>query len=466
MRLSCPAKALRDEDLPRILDGALSILADTGVSVEHPQILARLAEHGATIDGAAMRARIPRRAMETMLEEAKGIDYTNMPVTLKVFAGVYQGWYLDPDGEFLPWTHERVLDYAKLAQSLPHVENMFMLGYPVAGVAGKLRPLHEKVHCWRYGIDGGKSIWETELCGPIHEMWRIYADARGEPAAKLFNGTVYLISPLRLAREEAAQFWYFQERGLRVTVGQLGSLGATTPVTLAGALALHLAEGLFINFLNRVFFGDRELRLYNSVSAVDMSTGIFQYGRPEQVLLNAAGAQMAAHLGAHFEGHGGLSDAKTPGYQSAAQKAVSALGGALAYGSGILEAGLLGVDEINSPIQMILDDELAGAIKKTFAPIPVDTESLALGVIDAVGPGGAFLECDHTFEHFREALWFPDLWSKESYALWKNGGGRTEIDLAREKYRAIMATAELTERLPGDALRALEGVVESVRRTL
>lgn len=466
MILSSPAKALRDEDLPRILDGALTILATTGVSVEYSPLLARLAEHGAEADAAAMRARIPRRVMEAVLSEARRVDYTNIPVTLRTFAGVYQGWYLDPDGEFLPWTHELVLDYARLAQNLPHVENMFMLGYPVAGVPDKLRPLYEKLYCWRYGIDGGKSIWETSLCEPIQEMWRIYADARGEPAAKLFNGTVYLISPLRFAREEAAQFWYFQESGLRVTVGQLGSLGATTPVTLAGALALHLAEGLFINFLNRVFFGDRELRLYNSVSAVDMSTGIFQYGRPEQVLLNAAGAQMAAYLGAHFEGHGGLSDAKTPGYQSAAQKAVSALGGALAYGSGILEAGLLGVDEINSPIQMILDDELAGSMRKTFAPIPVDAENLALDVVDSVGPGGTFLECEHTFEHFRDTLWFPSLWSKESYALWKNGGGKDEIDLAREKYRAVMATAELTERLPADTLRALEGVVERVRRTL
>lgn len=455
-----------DEDVPRVIDAALTILADTGVSVEHAQLSAKLIEHGAVADAASSRITIPRAVAEEMLGSAKKVSYENIPVTLRTFAGVYQGWYLDVDGEFLPWTHECLLDYAKLAQSLPNVENMFMLGYPAAGVPDMLRPLYEKLYCWRHGIDGGKSIWDTGLCEAIHEMWRIYADATGETAGKLFNGTVYLISPLRFGREEAAQFWYFQEKGLRVTVGQLGSLGATTPVTLAGALALHLAESLFINYLNRVFFGDSELRLYNSISTIDMSTGIFQYGRPEQALLNAAGAQVAAHLGAHFEGHGGLSDAKTPGYQSAAQKMCSALGGALCYGSGILEAGLLGVDEINSPIQMILDDEMAGAMTKFFAPIPVNAESLALDVIAAAGPGGNFLDCDHTFENFREALWFPTLWSRETYSIWKAGGGKTEVDLAKDKYRSIMATAELRECLPDDAVAALERVIESVRRKL
>ena len=175
MIISQPARVLHESDLPKILHSALSILENTGILIENDRILSRFAEHGSIVDKTAGKLKIPKRLIEDMLSSAEKISYCNIRVELRVFAGVYQGYYLDLDGKFLPWTHEKILAYAKLAQNLPHVQNMFMLGYPVPGIPDKLRPLYEKLYCWRHGIDGGKAIWETGLCGAINEMWQIYA---------------------------------------------------------------------------------------------------------------------------------------------------------------------------------------------------------------------------------------------------------------------------------------------------
>ena len=72
---------------------------------------------------------------------------------------------------------------------------------------------------------------------------------------------------------------------------------------------------------------------------------------------------MARRYGAAFTSHGGLSDAMRPSPQAASQKIISALPTLLASGRASISAGLLGVDEIFSPLQMVLDSETASALR-------------------------------------------------------------------------------------------------------
>ena len=460
MILTDIAKVIRDEDIPMILNAAMEILERTGVQVENHELLRVFADNGALVDIKNQRVRFPQKMVENVIESSQKVPWDVIRPNVTAFAGVYQGYFLDPtDGQYKVWTQERLLQYANLAQTLPNINSISILGYPAASLNDARQPLLEKWFCWKYGIGGGSAIWTTELCPLIHEMWEIYADWQKKDIRLLFNGTVYLISPLRFAKEEAAQFVYFYKKGIRVHVGCLGTLGVTAPVTMDGALALSFAEGLFINLLNRICFNDNVLRFGCSISVMDMRTGHFQYGRPEQAALNIAGAQVAKAIDAAFDGHMGLSDAKAPGYESAGQKVYSALAGAMAYGRGIIEAGLLSVDEVFSPIQMILDDEMTGAVQKMLADIPVSPESLAVGVVDEVSPGGTFIDHEHTLINFKNSLWFPSLWSRESYSAWKNGGAeKNEINRAAEKYEALNAQ-KIAPIMPEDVEQKLLKVI-------
>ena len=69
--------------------------------------------------------------------------------------------------------------------------------------------------------------------------------------------------------------------------------------------------------------------------------------------------------------------------------------------------------------------------------IRVDREHLAVDVIRRVGPGGHFLEDDHTFRHFRDN-WQPELTDRKSYESWQSEGAQTMGQRAREKVKQIL----------------------------
>jgi trimethylamine---corrinoid protein Co-methyltransferase len=437
---------LSDVEIDRIVDAAMRILEKTGIVVESEDILRRLAEFGGNVDQGARRARFPAPFIRAFIEDSDRRRDDADGVSFTASAEIYQGWFLDPlDGDYKEWNEARFLDYVHLAKSLPNLDGISMLGCPLAEVPARLQPLYERLYCWKYGVVSSGSIWDTELRDPLFEMCEVMAEASGKSLSEVFSATVYLISPLKFARVEAEQFMHFQRRGIEIAVGAMATLGGTAPVTLAGALALQLAEKLFISVLKRAFFGRRTLDLGSSLSVIDMATGAMQYGRPEEIIASPAFAQIARRLGAGMSGHGGLSDAKLPGSQAASQKVASAVFNALGCGRGHIAAGLLGVDEVFSPVQMILDDEATGWLKRVATGFEADDESLALDAIDETGPGGSFLESAHTAAHFMDALWMPHLWSREMLASWRAGGSKSEIDLAREEYRAYVGAGAFME---------------------
>lgn len=179
---------------------------------------------------------------------------------------------------------------------------------------------------------------------------------------------------------------------------------------------------------------------------MDMSTCAQQYGRPEKSISNLACTQIARYIGAEFTGHCGLTDAKTPGFEAAAQKLISALFNVTACGAGYIAAGLLGVDEILSPVQMILEDEMLSALNYITRGLETDGDTLALGAVEETGPGGSFIAADHTAMNFREHVWMPVLWSKEMFNIWNKGGRKTDADKAAEKYMSIISDDKPLER--------------------
>jgi trimethylamine--corrinoid protein Co-methyltransferase len=85
--------------------------------------------------------------------------------------------------------------------------------------------------------------------------------------------------------------------------------------------------------------------------------------------------------------------------------------------------------------------------------IKVDEENLAVDIIHQVGPGGHFMEEDHTNEHFRE-VWYSDLFDRSNYTSWLKAGGRRFEERLKEK--TLDRMAELPEPLPEEILKELE----------
>ena len=133
---------------------------------------------------------------------------------------------------------------------------------------------------------------------------------------------------------------------------------------------------------------------------------------------------------------------------------VTALGGGnLIHDVGYVESGMTASYDM-----IVAMDEVASMVKRFMGGVEISEETLALHVIDRVGPGGHYLEADHTFEHFREN-WVPKLFDRAPRDEWEQQGSLTMGDRVTSRVREILEhhkPAPLTE----DVAAALEAVIK------
>jgi len=436
-------QVLTTPEIELIHQSALRILSEMGMEIQNQQLLKDLTDFGLQVDFDQQRVRFPAKTVTQFLYEVDKYDWEHHIPQVSANAGLYHGLFHDPaSGQLLPWTEKRMAYYFALARELEHIDGASMLGSRIPGPPN-LEPLYERYYCWKHGASEGSSIYLDEICPYLYELYQIRADSKSVPIQEVFEGTVYLVPPMKLGRHEAYQVQYFRERGLRVGIGDMFALGGTAPVTYASAVTLNWAEQLALRILEWAWFGVKRLHLGTSIAAMDMKTMIYPFGRPAMAIAAVISAQIARHFGASFSGHGGLSDSKLPSVESGAQKAYTAVPTLMAGGSFWMDAGLLSIDEVYSPIQMILDNEFLSALKQFTKTFEVSEESISLETIFEAGPGGGFIDKVHTARHFRAELWQPKIWSRTMLGPWRDAGSKLDVDLAREI--ALDAQAKATE---------------------
>ena len=137
-----------------------------------------------------------------------------------------------------------------------------------------------------------------------------------------------------------------------------------------------------------------------------------------------------------------------------------ALAGAnVIYGLGMIESGM--TFDFG---QLVMDDEFAGMIKQCVRGIRVDDESLALDVIDEIGPFGDFLSHDHTMAHMRETSQ-PAVIDRRVREDWQRTGATTVQDRALAKARTILET-HVPMPLPDGVAAELAEIIRGAEREL
>ena len=67
----------------------------------------------------------------------------------------------------------------------------------------------------------------------------------------------------------------------------------------------------------------------------------------------------------------------------------------------------------------------------------VNADTLALDVIDEVGPDGHFLGSDHTLKYFKND-WHSNLLDRQNYDNWAEAGKKSILETAAEKVEEIL----------------------------
>jgi trimethylamine--corrinoid protein Co-methyltransferase len=243
------------------------------------------------------------------------------------------------------------------------------------------------------------------------------------------------------------------EKGIPLVYYPAPQAGATAPATLAGTIAQASAESLSGLVLAQTVRPGAPFVYGGLATVMDMSTSVFSYGAPEMDLMAAAMAALAHSYRLPFFGTAGCSDAKFPDAQAAAEAAFSCLSSALSGANLIHDSGWLDHGSVASPAYMVLVNEILHMVGRYMDGVGVDPENLAVDIIDRVGPGGHFLQEEHTLRHFRET-WYSDLFDRSILDRWIAAGSPRFEDRLREKTAAAMSAASVV--LPDAVTRELD----------
>jgi len=210
-------------------------------------------------------------------------------------------------------------------------------------------------------------------------------------------------SPLCLDAVMADVMLAHLELGLPQSLDTMPNGGATAPMSAAGTLALGLAETLGGLVLGYAVDPNATLTIDVTPGYCDMRSMHFGYASPERMPLLAARVQLVSeYYGCPSGIHGGKTDACVPGIQVGVEKAISMYVAVMAGAVGFGVVGHLENAVTFSPLQLVIDNEIARYVRHAIRGLEVNEQTLAVNVIEDVGPNGHTYAHDHTVQNFRK----------------------------------------------------------------
>jgi trimethylamine--corrinoid protein Co-methyltransferase len=164
-------------------------------------------------------------------------------------------------------------------------------------------------------------------------------------------------------------------------------------------------------------------------------------GAVERGMINSATAQIAQKLELPFYSTAGNSDAKIEDTQAGVESAISNLLVAMAGANYIHDAaGLFDGDLSISYEKLLMDNEILGMCERVLRGIDVNSETLAVDLIEKVGPGGDFLAQEHTVMHMMNEFYDASLTDRTLYEEWVSSGRQDMKMRTRVKLDELIKT--------------------------
>jgi trimethylamine--corrinoid protein Co-methyltransferase len=458
-------RVLSDDQIWEIQRAAFAILEKTGAKILHKAARDMLKEAGATVKGDVVK--IPEYVVQECIRTApKGLtiyDRNKKPALAVEGCKSYYGTSTASPNTRDALTGEvhetRVADIARgalVADALPDIDWVMPMGssQDVPAFAADLHEFEAVVtHTTKPAVFIGYSKRGFEL---VYEMAAAVAggidELREHPFLLAYPEP---ITPLVFPAEVVDRIFIAADLFMPQIPGSTQQLGATAPVTLAGAVALAVAEGLLSVVLVQLRRRGAPCFLSANVSGFDMAKTMLSIAAPEMSLGLAAQAEVARSFGLPTWGLAGSTDSKALDAQAGIESAFSILAQGLGGLNLIHDVGYMDGGMICSTEMLVLGNEVVSMAKRFIRGIAVNAETLARDVIQKVGPGGNFIQEEHTFRHFRNELWMPTLMSRQPYETWRQEGSKDMSRRVQEKVKAILDTHKVP-LLPDKTLAALE----------
>jgi trimethylamine--corrinoid protein Co-methyltransferase len=458
-------EVLTEDEIEAIYFSALSVLYETGVRVYEKEGVDVAHSGGAIVEDTtddSSLVKIPPwmvdKALSTLPRKVVVIGPDRKHRMELYKDQIYFGAGSDTPFTIDPYTRERrratykdVKNFAKLAQHLPNLDFHMSLGIVQDVAVGTydrwqylamLEETTKPINITAVDLDGLKDQLEmAHIRVGGAEEWK---------KGPIFSLYIEPVSPLSHSEEVIQKLLFSADNHIPFVYTPCPLAGATSPTTLAGTAVQALTESLFGIVLSQLRRPGAPLIIGGLMSNMDMLTTVYCYGSPEMALLSAAYTQITKWLGVPMYETAGCSDGKMFDEQAAMEGTFNIATAALVGGNMIHDVGYLEQGLTSSPEMMVASNEIIDMVKRILRGIPVTDDTKALDVMDEAGPGGHYLDKDHTYNRFKSEIWQPKLIDRQNWENWELSGSKTFRDRAQERVIEILETD--TEPLMDEAM--------------
>lgn len=447
-RLNIPRLNILSRDKLELIHlSTLEVLRRTGVAVKEPKAVEMFKKGGCYVEGE--RVRIPPDLVEWALRNTPPrismCDRNGNPAMFLEENNVYFGTGSDTPHVVDPYTNERRLvvlkDIENVSKAVDYLEEMSFI--MCSGIASDVNSKISDIFHFEAMVNYTEkpiifTSWNLENLKTIVKMAENVAG--GEEKLKL-NPFIALytepISPLSLGEEATQKLMYMAEKSLPVVFTPAVITGGTGPVTIAGGLIQGNAEILAGYVLANIINKGAPFIYGGGVVAMDMATTLISYASPEFMLATSALTDMARYYRLPMFSFAGCSDSNIYDQQASLEGSLWILLSSLNGGNLVHDVGYINNGLTVSFEQLVVSNEVIGMVRRITQGFEINEETMALDLMDKIGPGGEFLTSEHTLRHFREN-WFPDLIWRFPYEKWEKKGKKDLGTRANEKARHIL----------------------------
>ncbi len=441
---------LSQTELEAIHNASLEVLEKTGTVVESTEALDVLKNAGASVDYESCQVTIPPELVAEALNRApKTVNYSARNPKNDLVLNKKKPHFCAVGGDpFLyDWetgrrrysNTEDMARSAVIADYLDHVDLIWPLGCcsdvpePLTHIYDMCTTLrHSEKHVEGDSSSRAEARYQIEIAAAIVGGRE---ELKERPIFSMVNCT---ISPLRFDRGMTEASLELAGAGIPVAIMPMPMSGISAPVTLAGTLAEDNAEFLCGLAIVQFACPGAPVVYSGACGTVNFRTGL-ETAAAETMLLNTGLTQLAHRYGLPSESRGMRSASKIMDVQAGYEKAIALTTHLLSGVDIVLGMGGLEGVRINSPVSMVIDNEIIDYALRFIQGIEVNEETLALDVIHSVGPRGNYLGEKHTLEHYKER-WKSRIADIDAFEAWEAKGGKPLEEVAKEKVREILAT--------------------------
>jgi trimethylamine--corrinoid protein Co-methyltransferase len=457
-----PIRYLHYDEMDTIHKSALRILERTGMWVDQPKALEYLRAAGCRVDMDRRTVKFPAEVVDAAVARMRryyadpdrwpkrmSVRYSQVRFDTQPF-GVHEDFSVSTGGFCVfiwhgngPRREATLQDVRQALKLADRLDQIVYMGLPCSAqdVPVKIRPVVMAAELAKATRKfGGIETFKREDVGYIARIGEIVAGSReAHRRDPILVGYAEVRTPLCIDANMADVMLAHLELGLPQSLDTMPNGGATAPMSAAGVLCLGVAETLGGLALGYAVDPNATMSVDLTPGYCDMRSMHFSYANPERMPLLAAKVQLVSeYYGCPSGVHGGKTDACVPGIQVGVEKAISmyvtVMAGAIGFGS----VGHLENAATFSPLQLVIDNEIARYVRRAIRGIEVNEQALALDVIEETGINGHTFDHPHTVTHFRDVELLSPFFDALSW------GTSDSLDRERFEKRAAAKMRELT----------------------